>query len=141
MINPIGGIVSGITGLISTWLDGKNQKAKAKQAVIQAELENKARLLRDKESNNSAWEIATLRDKDKLLRRTSFVMFAAPLVLAMFDPSAVKEYFDTAIQSMPDWWIKSFMGITGSIWGLSSLKNIVPSLLDSFRKGKPKNVK
>ena len=36
---------------------------------------------------------------------------------------------------------RDFMGITGSIWGLSSLKNIVPSLLDSFRKGKTKNVK
>ncbi len=106
-----------------------------------AESENIARLLRDKESNNSAWEIATLRDKDKLLRRTSFVMFAAPLVLAMFDPSAVQEYFNTAIHAMPDWWIKSFMGITGSIWGLSSLKNIVPSLLDSFKSAKRKAIK
>ncbi len=39
-----------------------------------------------------------------------------------------------------DWWIKSFMAITGSIWGLSSLKNIIPSLLSSFKKGKGKNV-
>lgn len=137
----IGSLIGSVVNLGSTWLTGRNERQKSKIEMDKAEAENIARLLRDKESNNSAWEIATLRDKDKLLRRTSFVMFAAPLVLAMFDPSAVKEYFDTAIQSMPDWWIKSFMGITGSIWGLSSLKNIVPSLLDSFRKGKPKNVK
>jgi len=137
----IGSLIGSVVNLGSTWLEGRNERQKSKIEMDKAEAENIARLLRDKESNNSAWEIATLRDKDKLLRRTSFVMFAAPLVLAMFDPAAVKEYFNLAIHAMPDWWIKSFMGITGSIWGLSSLKNIVPSLLDSFRSGKRKNVK
>ena len=137
----IGSLIGSVVNLGSTWLTGRNERQKSKIEMDKAEAENIARLLRDKESNNSAWEIATLRDKDKLLRRTSFVMFAAPLVLAMFDPNAVKEYFNTAIHAMPDWWIQSFMGITGSIWGLSSLKNIVPSLLDSFRSGKRKNDK
>lgn len=137
----IGSLLGSIVNIGSTWLDGRNERQKSKIEMDKAEAENIARLLRDKESNNSAWEIATLRDKDKLLRRTSFVMFAAPLILAIFDPSAVKEYFHVAIASMPSWWIKTFMGITGSIWGLSSLKNIVPSLLNSFKTGKVKNVK
>lgn len=137
----IGSLISSVVNLGSTWLEGRNERQKSKIDMDKAESENIARLLRDKESNNSAWEIATLRDKDKLLRRTSFVMFAAPLVLAMVDPAAVQEYFNTAIHAMPDWWIKSFMGITGSIWGLSSLKNIVPSLLDSFKSTKRKNIK
>ena len=136
----IGTLVGSIFELGSTWLKGRNERQKSQIEMDKAEAENTARLLRDKDSYNSAWEIATLRDKDKLLRRTSFVMFAAPLVLAIFDPAAVKEYFTVAISAMPDWWIKSFMAITGSIWGLSSLKNIVPSLLSSFKKEKPKNV-
>ncbi len=135
----IGTLIGSLFSLGSTWLKGRNERQKSQIEMDKAEAENTARLLRDKDAYNSAWEIATLRDKDKLLRRTSFVMFAAPLVLAIFDPSAVKEYFTIAIASMPDWWIKSFMAITGSIWGLSSLKNIIPSLLSSFKKGKNKH--
>ncbi len=130
------GILTAIGSLATTWLDGRNQKQKAKIELDKAETENQARLLRDENSYNNAWEIAQLRDKDKGLRWVSFALFAAPFIVALFDPQAVNYYFTVALANVPIWWTKSFMGIVGAIWGLSSLKNITPAIINSFKKKK-----
>jgi len=127
-------VLSGLIGLIGTWLKGRKDKHKAKLEIELAEMQNKARLLADKESNNHAWEMANLTDKDKWLRRISFAMFASPFVVALVAPDHVAAYFNTAIDSVPVWWQKTFMSITGGIWGLSSLKNILPGVVDVFKK-------
>jgi len=127
-------IIGAISGLITTWLGGYNERQKAKQELQKAELENKARLMRDENSYNHAWEMANLTDKDKWLRRTSFIMFSAPFIIAIFAPQHVAEYFTSAIHSVPDWWVKTYMSITGGIWGLSSLKNVLPGVIDVFKK-------
>lgn len=127
-------IIDGIVSLINNIVGGVVETTKAKHAMKLAEMQNKARLLADQETNNHAWEMANLTDKDKWLRRLSFGMFAAPFVVAMFAPSHVEVYFHTAINSVPVWWQKTFMSITGGIWGLSSLKNIVPGIVDVFKK-------
>jgi hypothetical protein len=116
------------------WLDGFNQKQKAKQDLELAELNNKQRLLLDTQSNNHAWEMANLTDKDKWLRRVSFAMFASPFIIAIFAPEHIQYYFEHAIAMVPEWWQKTFMSITGGVWGLSSLKNILPGVVDMFKK-------
>lgn len=127
-------IITSIFALVGTWLTGYQAKTKAKQDMALAELQNKARLLADTESNNHAWEMANLTDKDKWLRRISFAMFASPFIVALFAPEHVAAYFNTAIDSVPKWWQQTFMSITGGIWGLSSLKNVLPGIVDVFKK-------
>lgn len=131
------GIFSGIASIANTWLEGRNQKQKASQALDAAEVANKVRLLESENEYNSEWEIAQLRDKDKSLRWFSFLLISAPFIVAIFDPDAVNYYFTTALAAVPEWWVKAWMGIMGAIWGLSSLKNITPALLNSL-KGKKK---
>lgn len=97
---------------------------KGKQKIKLASDSNTARLISDTNSNNSAWELSSLSDKDKWLRRGSFAMFALPFIWAVFDPNAVKDYFDVALDSMPEWYIKMFGVMIGGIWGVATLKNI-----------------
>lgn len=129
----INNLFSSVTSFITTWLTGRQQKQKAKLEMQLAEMNNKARLLADKENNNHAWEMANLMDKDKWLRRISFAMFSSPFLVALISPEHVAIYFNTAIKSVPVWWQQTFMAITGGIWGLSSLKNIVPAVMDSIK--------
>jgi hypothetical protein len=64
MIGIIGSILSPIIGGVRDYVSTGQEMKKAEQ-------ENRARLLRDKQSNNAEWEMATLTDKDKWLRRGS----------------------------------------------------------------------
>lgn len=127
-------IIDSLLGIGKTWLEGVTQKQKAKQDMQLAEMQNKQRLLLDESSNNHNWEMANLTDKDKWLRRVSFAMFACPFIIAIFAPEHIKYYFETAIAMVPEWWQKTFMSITGGVWGLSSLKNILPGVVDVFKK-------
>jgi len=130
----IGAIITAIGGFASTWINGKQKASAARAELRLAELKNKARLMADQQSNNHAWEMANLAEKDKWLRRLSFIMFASPFFVAIFAPDHVKIYFEGAISAVPLWWQKTFMAITGGIWGLSSLKNIIPGIVDVFKK-------
>ncbi len=130
------GILTGIATLANTWFEGRNEKQKAKIELNRAEADNKIRLLRDINQYNKEWEIAQILDKDKFLRWLSFVLFSAPFIVALFDPQAVNYYFTIALAHVPTWWTKSFMSIVGAIWGLSSLKNITPAIINAFKKDK-----
>ena len=123
MFSLIGSVISGISSYVSK-----------KQDITHAEMENTAALLRDRESNNSAWEMATLSDKDKWLRRISFGMFAGPFIWALFDAPGVYAYFNVALKAMPDWYVQTFMSMIGGIWGVSALKNTLPSLVGGIMK-------
>ena len=104
------------------------------QEIKKAEKENRARLLRDKQSNNHDWEMANLTDKDKWLRRISFSMFSAPFVWALFDPLAVEMYFTLALSAMPEWYIQLYAGMIGGVWGIAALKNTAPALVEGIVK-------
>ena len=121
--NVLGPVVSGVKDYVM-----------AQQDLKKAEVENKARLLRDKHSNNHEWEMANLRDKDKWLRRLSFAVFTAPLIWAAFDPIGVQAYFDVALKAMPEWYVQIVLSMVGGIWGISVLKNSVPALVGGVVK-------
>lgn len=130
------GIFNGIATLANTWFEGRNEKQKAKIALDIAESTNKVRLLESTMEYNKEWEIAQLRDKDKGLRWVSFLILVAPFLVALVNPRAVEYYFNVALAGVPDWWIKAFMGIVGAIWGLSSLRNITPAIINAFKRDK-----
>jgi hypothetical protein len=117
-----------------SWNDGRVKLKEANIAVKMAERQNRARLLQSESDHNSEWEMAQIVDKDKWLRRISFAMFSAPFIWALFDPEGVREYFETALASMPEWYVKIFVGMTGAIWGISHLKNGLPAILGGIKK-------
>ena len=120
-------IVGDLINLGSTYMKGKTE-------IKKAEMNNTAKLLGDEQSNNSSWEMANLTDKDKWLRRGSFLMFAMPFIWAMFDPEAVKNYFDVALEAMPEWYVKLFGIMIGGVWGVAALKNTVMGIFGGLKK-------
>mgnify|MGYP003142201492 FL=1 len=104
-----------IAGLVKPLVGGVVDYVKTGQEIKKAEKENKARLMRDTASNNHAWEMASLADKDKWLRRMSFGMFSAPFVWALFDPVGVETYFTIALSSVPEWWLELYGAMVGGV--------------------------
>jgi hypothetical protein len=123
-------IFGGITNLVSGWFSYKKQQ----QATLQAVEENKQKLALADDKYNSSWELAELANSDKWLRRISFFIFTLPFFIAIFSSADVHHYFAVGLQSIPDWWIKTYVGITGAVWGISSLKNSIISIASAFRK-------
>ena len=127
MIGIIGSLLGPVIGGVKDYVAGEQEIKKAEKA-------NKARLLRDKQSNNAEWEMANLTDKDKWLRRFSFGMFSAPFFWALVDPVAVEQYFNIALSAKPEWYIQMDGARVGGVWGISALKNTAPALITGVVK-------
>lgn len=123
--DPITGAME-LVGTIGGWV---NDSFKAKRELAAAEAENKARLLRDAQTNNAAWEMANLTDKDNGLRRVCFGIFIFPFFWSIFDPVGVTNYFQVVMNAMPQWYVQIVIAMVGGIWGISALKNVVPSII------------
>ena len=130
----LGGLVKPVADVIKEKHETRKVIKKAELDINLAEKENRARLLREKSTNNHEWEMANLADKDRWLRRGSFVIFTAPFLWALFDPTGVKQYFDIALDSMPDWYIQMYAAIIGGVWGFSALKNSLPAMIGGIKK-------
>ncbi len=128
-MNIFAALLKPFSSVFTSWNDGRNKIKHANLNIKLAEKENIARLLQSKDDNNHEWEMANLTDKDKWLRRISFVMFSAPFVWALFDPTAVQDYFNVALGSMPEWYIQLYAAIVGGVWGFAALKNNIPALV------------
>jgi len=123
-----------IAGLVKPLISGAVDYVSTGQEIKKAERENKARLMRDTASNNHEWEMASLADKDRWLRRISFSMFSAPFIWALFDPTGVEVYFTIALSSVPSWWLELYGCMIGGVWGVSALKNTMPALVNGVVK-------
>ena len=118
-----------IGSLLGPVIGGVKDYVMSEQEIKKAEKENRARLLRDEQSNNHDWEMANLTDKDRWLRRISFGMFSAPFFWALVDPVGVEQYFNVALSAMPEWYIQMYGAMVGGVWGISALKNTAPALV------------
>lgn len=126
-------ITAGIE-LVGNIVGSVNDRVKQDREIKAAAAENTTRLLRDKETNNSAWEMAVLAGKDLWLQRACFAIFIFPFFWAIFDPKGVADYFTTVMAAMPEWYVQIVIGMVGSIWGISALKNTVPALVAQIVK-------
>ena len=126
MLGAIVSLGGSVVNLAKGWLDnrGKVQAAKA---------ENEARLLASVQSHNAKWEMASLASSGKGLKWASFALFSFPLIWAIFDPEGVATYFNESIAAVPDWWVQTYMAASGSIWGISVLKDAAPQLVGGIR--------
>jgi hypothetical protein len=121
-------ITAGIE-LVSNIVGRVGDSVKQGREIAAAEAENKARLLRDEQSHNSEWEMANLTDKDQGLRRVCFGIFIFPFFWSIFDPAGVTNYFQVVLTAMPEWYVQIVIAMVGGIWGISALKNVVPSII------------
>jgi len=80
-------MLSLIVDAVKTVFGWMGDKSKAKYARDMAALELEKRLLLSKHEANSQWEIAQLKDKDKSLRWTAFLLFASPLIVGIINPA------------------------------------------------------
>lgn len=114
-------------GLVSTFMKNRREKSAAKQKLKLAVIENKARLASDTQSNNHAWEMASLENSDVWLKRVSFFLFTAPIVLTMvgsfFGWEAKVEAMWKSFDQVPDWWAYIYFAMTGGIWGVAALRD------------------
>jgi hypothetical protein len=132
MITLITTIIGLVTKTFGNWQSLKTERFNTKMEIEK----NKQRLAQDKQTYNHDWEMASLADKDKSLRWVSFVLFSAPFIVAMFAPHHVKDYFDQSLNAIPVWWEKTYMGMMAGIWGIASLKNAIPAIVEGLPKPK-----
>ena len=132
----IGPILTALVTPLTNWFTTR-QKLNAAKLETKLKIEaNKQRLAMDTQTNNHSWEMANLTDKDKILRWGSFILFTAPFIVALFAPHHIELYFQHSLAPIPEWWKKTYMAMVGGIWGISSLKNIVPAIVDQVFKKK-----
>jgi len=124
----IGAIVGAIGSLAKGWFETK----KAQQETQKASAEQRTRLAQSKEDHNAEWEMASIENSDRWVKRISFIMFTLPFLVAAISPESVRNYFTIAIQAMPPWYIKIYAGITGTIWGISSLKPTIQGIISAI---------
>jgi len=127
-------LIGPIAGLASSFVNKQAEKAQAKHKLEMAIIENKARLAAAKDQSNADWEMAQLEDKDKILRWFSYTMFTAPIVITVVSPEWGKQIFQN-LEYAPSWVVEVWIAMNGAVWGLSSLKNVVPSVVGQLKKG------
>jgi len=121
-----------ITKPLTQWLKNRGEVSKAKHKREIAVINNQARLASDEQTFNHEWEMASLQDKDKMLRYISFLLFALPIIITVLLPEQGKTIF-TNLENVPQWWVKTFIAINGGIWGIVELKNAAPALINAIK--------
>ncbi|MDD9873996.1 MAG: hypothetical protein OXU22_00470 [Gammaproteobacteria bacterium] len=131
-----GAAISAVGGIAKSWLGNKVEETKAKGKVKLAELNNRARLLQDKNSNNHSWEMASLKSSGKALKWASFTLFTLPILVTVVGPfvgaGAGVEQMWANFNRVPDGWMTVYYSMTGSIWGVATLKDSAPAMVSGI---------
>jgi len=127
MLTALAAVGKALIAPISKWAERREKR-------LDAENENRVRLLRDKQQANADWEMRGMVASGKALKWASFLMFSFPLIWAAFDPEAVRNYFEVSLAAVPEWWVQAWVMMTGSIWGISMLRDAAPQMVAGLRK-------
>lgn len=117
---------------VKIWLQSLKDKQEAKGKRDLAVINNQARLAADVQTNNAAWEMANLQDKDTGLRYVSYSLFALPIVVTVAAPEQGRVIFDN-LALVPAWWVQTFVAINGGVWGIIELKKAAPALISAIK--------
>ena len=77
----------------------------------------------------------SLKDKDKTLRLFSYSMFTAPILITIISPAHGATIFKN-LEGVPPWLIQTWIAINGGVWGIASLKNVVPQFITLVKRAK-----
>lgn len=124
----IGAVISAVGGVAKAAIEGRKEKTIAKNKLAVADLENRAALMRDRESNNAAWEMAAMRESGRALKWASFSLFALPIIVTVIAPffganTIVGQMWEN-MRLVPEAWMKTYYLMTSSIWGIHALKDV-----------------
>ncbi|MCF7515981.1 hypothetical protein L3V43_20570 [Pseudoalteromonas sp. L23] len=118
---------------ITQWLKNRGEKQQAAHQRDLAIINNQARLAQSTKDYNHEWEMASLQDKDKTLRFISYFMFTSPILITVISPTHGNQIF-TNLESVPSWLVQTWVAINGGVWGIASLKNVVPEFIHNFKR-------
>lgn len=133
-------IITGLFGIGQQWLTNRKEKQQAKHNRELAIINNQARLAQSEKDHNHAWEMASLQDKDKFLRVFSYFMFTSPILITVISPEHGGQIF-TNLKIVPNWLVQSWIAINGGVWGIASLKNVVPEFAHNLKRARLKRVR
>lgn len=102
-----GVIFSGVTGLITSWFETKQAKAKAEQAYLQYQAQTES------DWDLKAMEAAKHSWKDELIT----LIWFSPLVVAWFEPEKSMEWVEF-VSVLPYYYQFIMFGIVASSFGL-----------------------
>ncbi len=129
-------LIGGVIDLVNTWLSARKEKASAKSRLKLAEINNKAKHIENSENRIHEWDMASMLNKDKLLRRVTLCIFSAPFVVAIWWPTVVHDYFASIEGSIPQWWVTMFVTMVGTVWGLHASKNALLAIINALNERK-----
>lgn len=133
-------VLTGLFGIGQQWLANRKEKQQAKHNRELAVINNQARLAQSEKDHNHAWEMASLQDKDKFLRVFSYFMFTSPILITVISPEHGGQIF-TNLEIVPNWLVQSWIAINGGVWGIASLKNVVPEFAHNLKRARLKRVR
>jgi len=99
----------------------------SKRRIKEAITENTIRLAQSEQSHNQIWEMKQLDNvgwKDDVL----FYAFIAMFIWAGFDPTGAGVFF-TNLQSLPEWFIKTWFWVVASVLGVKKIGDYAPALI------------
>lgn len=120
---------------LDTWMKNRAAKAAAEHNRDMALINNQARLAQSEKDYNHNWEMASLQDKDKGLRFFSYCMFTAPILITVVSPTHGAQIFAN-LENVPPWLVQTWVAINGGVWGIASLKNIIPQFVGQLKGAK-----
>lgn len=133
--NPFLAWLSGIFAPLTVWLENRGKIKKAEMDRDLSIINNQARLAQSTKDYNHQWEMQSLKDKGKALQFLSYSMFTAPILITVISPEHGATIFKN-LESVPPWLVQTWVAINGGVWGIASLKNIVPQFIGAFKQAK-----
>lgn len=123
LVSPITTIATQVFNLASNYLGNKaDQQQQAHLLKLKAD-ETVTRILEKEQDFQTAWTIAQAKKADHVLRRASFTILVAPLVVGIVYPDQVLHYFDNVLGKMPEWYIVLLSSVFAAIWAIASFQN------------------
>ena len=119
---------------VKTVFGWAKDKAKAKHDRNMAQINNEARLLQSRETNNAKWEMAQLNDKDKFIRICAFLLFASPVLAYWISPelgARVQEGWNQLTPMQAD----VLRGICLAVFGIKKFSEGLGSTVAALRQG------
>jgi len=133
--NPFFSWLGGLFAPLTQWLENRGKLKQAELDRDLAVINNQAKLIQSTTDNNHNWEMQSLQDKDKTLRLFSYSMFTAPILITVISPGHGAEIFKN-LDGVPPWLIQTWVAINGGVWGIASLKNVVPQFITLVKRAK-----
>jgi hypothetical protein len=124
------GIITAIGGLVSEGIGYFKDRQKAIHEKKMAVIKNQQRLAESSQSHNQAWEMKQLDNagwKDDVL----FYLFVFLFLYAGFFPEKAGLFFEN-LNTLPEWFIKTWFWIVASVLGVKKIGDYAPQLLDGL---------